>query len=288
MKPPPFAYARASELEEALELLAEAGEDAKLLAGGQSLVPLLGVRLSRPTHLVDITRLPGLDVVSFTEDGGLAVGALVTHAQLERMFDIGPAWRVLAEGAGLIGHYPIRVRGTAGGSFAHADPSAELPVVATALGADFVVRSSSGSRRIPVEQFFTGPFTTALEVDEMIVRVEFAPAPVARRSAFEEFSTRHGDFASASVAVALIQDEAGHVHDAKIAVGAVGPTPLRALEAEAALHGSSLGETDIHTAGRLARDVCSSGGDGRADGEFRRDLVEALITRALRRLGADA
>jgi carbon-monoxide dehydrogenase medium subunit/6-hydroxypseudooxynicotine dehydrogenase subunit alpha len=122
----------------------------------------------------------------------------------------------------------------------------------------------------------------------MIVRAEFAPAPATRSSAFEEFSTRHGDFASASVAVALSLDEAGHAHDARIAVGAVGPTPLRAREAEAALHGSPLDEADIRAAGRLARDVCSSGGDGRADGEFRRDLVEALVNRALRRLGAAA
>jgi carbon-monoxide dehydrogenase medium subunit/6-hydroxypseudooxynicotine dehydrogenase subunit alpha len=288
VKPPPFAYARATELGEALALMAEAGEDAKLLAGGQSLLPLLGLRLSRPTHLVDITHLPGLDEISVTESGGLTVGALVTHAELARKSGLGLAWRAVGGAADVIGHYPIRVRGTAGGSIAHADPASELPVVAIALGADVIAESHTGSRRIPAEQFFTGPFSTTLEPNEMITRIEFAPATPGSASAFEEFATRHGDFASASVAVMLARDETGRVQDVKIAVGAVGPSPLRAPEAEAALRGSTLDTADIRTAGRLAGEVCRSGGAGRASREFRRDLVEVLLGRALRRLEASS
>lgn len=284
MKPPPFAYARPTELDEALQLLADAGEDAKLLAGGQSLLPLLGLRLARPTHLVDVTRLPGLGTIAATDDGGLALGALVTHAQLERAVGVGRPWRALIESAGQIGHYPIRVRGTAGGSFAHADPSSELPVVATALDAEIVVRSAATSRRIPAGELFTGPFTTSLEDDEMIVRIEFPAAPAERRSAFAEFATRHGDFATASAAVALTPDGAGRVHDVRIAVGAVGPTPLRAPEAESALEGTSPRWADVTAAARLAAEVCSPGGAGQGDVRFRRELVQVLVERVLRRL----
>lgn len=284
MKPPPFAYARPAALDEALELLAEAGEDAKLLAGGQSLLPLLGLRLARPTHLVDITRLPGLDAVEEGPDGGLAVGALVTHAQLERAAGIGPPWKALTESAALIGHYPIRVRGTAGGSFAHADPSAELPVVATALDAEIIVRSSTASRRIPVGEFFAGPFTTSLDYDEMVVRIEFPAPPVGRRSGFGEFATRHGDFATASVAVALTPDAEGRLHDVRIAVGAVGPMPLRAHQAENALEGRAPRWPDIVDACRLVAEVCNSDGDGQADLRFRRELVQVLVEQVLRRL----
>ena len=283
MKPPPFAYARATALDEALELLEDAGEEAKLLAGGQSLIPLLAFRLARPTHVIDIARLPGLDAVDVV-DGGLHIGTLVTHAHLERSVHLPPPWRALTECAGLIGHYPIRIRGTVGGSMAHADPAAELPVVATALGADFVVRSRAGSRRIPVAEFFSGPFTTALEDGEMIVRIEFAPAPAGRRSAFEEFATRNGDFAFAAAAVALTLDGEGRAHDVRIALGGVGPTPIRARQAEAALEGSALGRADITAAARLSSEACSPAADARASADFRRELVQVLVERALRRL----
>ncbi|MFI6833626.1 FAD binding domain-containing protein [Kribbella sp. NPDC050241] len=283
MKPPPFAYARPAELDEALELLDDAGEDAKLIAGGQSLMPLLAYRLARPSHLVDIGRIEGLDTVEQV-NGGLAVGALVRHAQLERRVDLPAPWHALTEAAGLIGHYPIRVQGTFGGSMAHADPAAELPVVATALGADFVVRSRSGNRTIPVEEFFAGPFMTVVEPDEVLVRVDFRPAPAGRRSVFEEFSIRHGDFATAAVAVALVLDEDGCARDVRIALGAVGPLPARAAEAEAALEGSPLRDSDLAAAGRLAAETCEPYGEARNSADFRHELVDVLVRRALRRV----
>lgn len=282
MKTPPFAYARATELDEALEMLDDAGEDAKLLAGGQSLVPLLAYRLARPTHLVDIGRIEGLDGLRESADG-LTVGALVTHAELESQVGLPSRWQALTEAAALIGHYPIRVRGTIGGSLAHADPAAELPVVAMALGADLLVRSVDGDREIAVEDFLYGPFMTVLEPNEMVVGVRFRPADAARRSAFDEFSTRHGDFASAATAVAGTFED-GVVRDVRIALGAVGPVPVRVHAAESALEGSELSTPDIAAAARLAMEACNPAGDARASGEFRRELVEVLVGRALRRL----
>lgn len=282
MKTPPFAYARASELDEALEMLDDAGEDAKLLAGGQSLLPLLAYRLARPTHLVDIGRIAGLDGLRETA-GGLIVDALVTHANLESQIGLPARWRALTEAAALIGHYPIRVRGTIGGSLAHADPAAELSVVATALGADLLVRSIGSSREIAVEDFFYGPYMTVLEPNEMVVGVRFRPADVARRSAFDEFSTRHGDFAFASTAVAATFED-GVARDVRIALGAVGPVPVRAVAAETALEGSSMSGPEIDAAAQLAMNNCEPAGDARASGEFRRELIEVLVARSLRRL----
>ncbi|WP_028922210.1 FAD binding domain-containing protein [Pseudonocardia acaciae] len=275
MKPPPFAYARAGSVAEALELLADAGEDAKLLAGGQSLIPLLAYRLARPSHLVDIGRIPGLSDVATGPDG-LRVQALVTHAALQSRADLTGPWRAVRECAGLIGHYPVRTRGTFGGSISHGDPSAELPVVALALEAEFVLRSPGGERLVRAEDFFAGPFMTVLEPTEMLVQARFPAAGAGRLSAFEEFSTRAGDFASAATAVALTPDETGRVHQVRIALGGVGPVPARAAEAEAALEGAPLDEAAIAAAARAAAADCRAGEDGA--------LIPVLVERALRRI----
>src|SRR3954469_16641526 len=177
MKAPRFAYARAATLRHALELLSEAGEDGKILAGGQSLVPLMAFRLARPSHLIDIGRLEGLDQVR-RQDGGLEVGALVRHAQLAARTDLDGPWAALPEAAGLIGHHPIRVRGTFGGSLAHADPAAELPTAVSALDGRLVVESQRGRREMAARDFFVGPLWTALEPDEIVVGGRF-PAPPA-------------------------------------------------------------------------------------------------------------
>ena len=283
MKPAPFAYAAADSLEEALALLGEAGEDAKLLAGGQSLLPLLAFRLARPSHIIDIGAVAGLDSLD-ERDGRLHVGALVRHATLERSDLQGP-WRALREAASLIGHLPIRLRGTFGGSLAHADPASELGVVATALDAQIVLQSVRGERAVPAREFFLAPLTTAADPDEVLVEAIFPAPSNGFRSVFEEFSPRVGDFAYASVAVGCRLARDGSADDVRIALGSVGPTPLRAAEAEQTLEGSTLDDAAIVECTRLAADACDpAAGDWHADGEYRRALVASLVERALRRL----
>lgn len=283
MKPPPFAYSRATSLDEALTLVAEAGDEAKFLAGGQSLLPLLAYRLSRPTHLMDIGRLPGLDGID-PADGGLAIGGLVRHVRLERSTVLTGPWRAIREAAALIGHLPIRERGTFGGSIAHADPSAELPVVATALDAVFVLRSVAGLRTVPAADFFTGPFMTVLEPAEALVQINFPVPPPGLRSAFEEFTARSGDFALVSAAAAVASGRDGVVRHARIALGSVGPVPVRAREAEAFLDGTALTPDAVAEAARIAAAGTEPGEDAFAGPAFRRELVEVLVARALTRL----
>lgn len=282
MKAPPFAYARAESLEEALALLAEAGEDAKLLAGGQSLVPLLAYRLVRPTHLVDVDRVVGLDGIAARGET-LELGALVRHVQLERA-ELPGAWRLLAEAAAQIGHLPIRTRGTFGGSLAHADPSAELPVAVLALDGRIVAASTHGERELEAEVFFTGPFTTALAHDEAIASVRIA-APAGRSAgAFAEFAVRAGDFALASAAAAVAVDDADRVAWARIALGGVDATPVRAPDAEAELAGSGLDDDAIHAAAAAAAAGCRPFDDRLADAVYRRELVSVLVRDALVRV----
>jgi carbon-monoxide dehydrogenase medium subunit/6-hydroxypseudooxynicotine dehydrogenase subunit alpha len=271
VKPPPFAYARAESVEEALALLGEAGEDAKPLAGGQSLMPLLAYRLLRPSHLVDLGGIEGLDRVE-RRDGGLEAGALVRHATLERA-GLG----LLSEAAGHVGHLPIRTRGTLGGSLAHADPAAELPVAALALDAEVIARSASGERSLAIEDFLLGPFTTALQPAELVLSVRVPRPPAGSRFAFEELALRAGDFALASCAVVVAD---GH---ARVALGGVGPTALRAREAERTLAGGPLSGERIEHAAATAAGECDPVDDPRATARYRRELVAVLVRRALRR-----
>jgi carbon-monoxide dehydrogenase medium subunit/6-hydroxypseudooxynicotine dehydrogenase subunit alpha len=282
MKPAAFAYSRPASLDEALALLDEAGEDAKLLAGGQSLLPVMSLRLANPTHLVDIGELPGLDAIE--ANGGLKVGALVRHATLEHSDALSGPWQMLREAASQIGHHPIRVRGTFGGSLAHADPAAELPVVALALDAELVVRSASGERRVPAGGFASGPLTTVLEPDEIVVGAEFPAAPEGLRSGFTEFHVRSGDWALASAGVAFALDADGRASHVRIALGSVGPVPSRASAAESALEGQPLSDEAIEQAGRLAAEGCDPSGDRHASAELRRELADAMVRRTLRRL----
>ena len=281
MKAPPFGYARAESLDEALVLLAEAGEEAKLLAGGQSLVPLLAYRLVRPSRLVDVDRVPGLDGI-IARGETLEVGALVRHAQLERA-QLGGAWRLLPEAAAQIGHVPIRVRGTFGGSLAHADPSAELPVAVLALDGRIVVASAHGERELEAETFFTGPFTTALAPYEAISAVRIAAPPGRSAGAFTEFAIRAGDFALAAVAAAVAVDDDDRVCWLRIALGGIEATPLRALDAERALIGAELDHDAIGAAAAAAAAEC----EPFADPVYRRELVAALVRDALVRVRAE-
>ena len=283
MKPPPFAYAQAHTIEEALALLDEAGEDAKLIAGGQSLMPLMAYRLARPSHLVDINRVTEHDYVR-QAGGGLAIGALTRHTTLEHSIELTGPWQALREAAALIGHQPIRMRGTLGGSLAHADPSAELPVVAAVLDARIGIRSLIQEREATPVDFFVGPFMTSLEPDEMIVEVRFPAPPAGLRSAFEEFSPRSGDFAVATACVALVPDSSGRATGVRIALGGVGPAPVRPRQAEAALEGQLLTSRAIAATAGLCASGCDPGEDQRITAAYRRELVDVLVRRALGRL----
>lgn len=264
---PPFEYVRAGSVDEAVALL---DDDTKVLAGGQSLLPALNYRLVRPSRVVDIDRVTGL--AELVVDDGVRIGALVRHARLERDARLSGPWRGLREAAAHVGHLPIRTRGTFGGSLAHADPAAELCVAALAFGGEVVARSRAGERRIGVDDLFVGPFTTTLAADELVTEVVLAPG--ARASAFEEFAPRRGDYAFASVCVVSRPD------GARIALGSVGATPLRARAAEQALAG---GETAA-AAARIAADECDPASDSHAPAGYRRALVATLVERALQRL----
>jgi CO/xanthine dehydrogenase FAD-binding subunit len=264
MKPAPFSYEAPSTLEGALALL---DEDAKVLAGGQSLVPIMNFRLARPAKLVDVNRVPELAYLR-KRDGVLHIGALTRHVTLERSGLVEQGWPLLPQAVRHVGHPPIRARGTIGGSCAHADPTAELPVALTALDARFHLRSRAGHRVLPASQFFVSHLTTALRADELLVEVEVpAPAPAAR-TAFAEYAHTHGDWAIAGAAVVVAADHAA------IALLGAGPAPVRAREAEAALaRGAGAAET-ARLAGALV------------EHEWRAALTTSLVRRALEEAGA--
>jgi carbon-monoxide dehydrogenase medium subunit len=266
----PFDYVRAGSVEEVVEVLTEADGDGKILAGGQSLVPVLALRLARPTVLVDVNRVPGLD--SLRRSGAaLEVGALVRHSRLAEQAD----HPLLAEAARWIGHAAIRTRGTAAGSIAHADPSAELPVVALATGATATVAGRAGTRSLPVAELLVGPLMTSLGDDEMIIELRF---PMPSRWGFAEFARRHGDFALVSAAVAEID---GAV---RIALGGVAGVPRRAVEAERVLtEGGGARE-----AGRAASEEIDPTADIHAPAPYRRALAAELVRRALHQAGIGA
>ncbi|MFQ5692821.1 MAG: FAD binding domain-containing protein [Nitrospinota bacterium] len=278
MKPAPFEYRRAETVEEALHHLREFGEDAKLLAGGQSLVPLLNFRLARSTCLVDVNPLTSLSYVR--RNGGLRVGALTRHRTLED----DPAARgfpLLAEAVPLIGHPAIRNRGTVGGSLCHADPSAELPVAAVALGATLRAAGPDGDRTIPAGAFFKDYFETALGPGEILTEVSFpVPGPEWGWS-FLEMSRRYGDFAVVCVAAGLALDGDGGCADARLVVGGVGPAPLRLTEAEEALRGHPPSAPRLAEAAKIAAGTVRPASDVHASAEFRRHLAGVLTERAL-------
>jgi CO/xanthine dehydrogenase FAD-binding subunit len=284
VKPPPFAYARAESPEEAVSLLAEAGDDAKVIAGGQSLVPLLNFRLARPSVLVDVNPLADLDYLQVGGNGaGLVVGALCRHVTLERSIELTGPWQAVAEAVPMIGHYPIRARGTVGGSIAHADPSAELPLLCLAFDAEVDALGPQGRRTIATPDLFRGPFSTTLASDELLVEIRFPTPPAGARTVFEEFSERAGDFALASVCAGAVVEKSRCTW-ARIALGGVGPTPLRATAAEQALVGSALDGDAVAEAVELAAAACDPRGDFHGSSEFRKELVAELTARALTRI----
>jgi carbon-monoxide dehydrogenase medium subunit len=279
MLPPRFDYRRPGSLEEAVDLLAEHGDEAKVLAGGQSLIPLLKFRLAAPALLVDVNRVPGLD--GLAEEGGhLRIGAMVRHATLEREVSLGGRYPAIAAAAPQISDPLVRNLGTVGGSLAHADPSGDWGAVMLALGASVVARSRRGEREIPVRELFRDPFTTSLEPDELLTEVR-VPAPAGPvGGTYLKLERKVGDFATVAVAV-HVEMRDGRIGRAGIGLAAVGPTNLRAEAAEAALAGAEPTDEAFAEAARLAAEAASPVSDVRGSARYKRHVVEVYVRRGL-------
>ena len=280
MKPAPFEYHDPTTVEEALALLQEFGDEAKPLAGGQSLVPLMNFRLARPARLVDLNLISELSYLR-TEDGWLRIGAMTRQRQLERAGEVARDWPLLVEATRHIGHPPIRHRGTVGGSLAHADPAAELPAVMAALDAELVVRDQAGERTVCADEFFLSYLTTALAPTELLVEVRVPTLPPRTGWAFQEVSRRHGDFALVAVAALVTLDAAGAIAAARVAVAGGAPTPVRATQAEALLRGQQPTEAVFREAERLASAAVDPDSDLHASADYRREVAGVLTRRAL-------
>jgi carbon-monoxide dehydrogenase medium subunit len=279
VKPATFEYHRVDRVEDALERLAELGEDAKVIAGGQSLVPMMNFRLVRPPALVDVSRIPDLRYVMRDGDA-LRIGALTLHREIELLRDpsVVDGYELLPSAARSVGHYPIRTRGTFGGSIAHADPSAEWCMLAVLLDATVVVAGPGGEREIPAGEFFLGFFATALEPGELVVEVRFPrPRP---HAALHEFARRQGDFAVVAVAVA-VDVEGDRLSGARIVVGGVDEVPLRVETAERTLEGAAPGGEAFAEAGRAAARAVEPSSDVHGSAEYRKELTDVLVRRAL-------
>jgi carbon-monoxide dehydrogenase medium subunit len=284
MKPARFDYHRARSSAEAVSLLSELGDEAKVLAGGQSLVPAMNFRLARPSALVDVNPIDELDYVEADGDV-LHIGSLVRHSTFEQPVTSGPTGRLLQQASRHVGHLPIRVRGTFGGSLAHADPAAEWCVLARVLDAEIVAQSSDGTRTVAASDFFQTLFTTALRSDELLVETRLPVLSPTTRVGFTEFSRRAGDFALTMVAAAIDMND-GTVADARIGFGGVSDRPVRASETESALRGQELSDRVVEAAAETAAGEVEPFGDIHGSAEYRRDLVRALTRRALEQVKA--
>jgi CO/xanthine dehydrogenase FAD-binding subunit len=278
LKPASFEYVVARDCDHALRVLAQARGEAKILAGGQSLVPMMNFRLVAPKILLDINRIAGIDQISATP-GGLTFGALVRHRMTATDPLVMAQFPVLAQAVTYVAHHTIRNRGTFVGSLCHADPAGEMPMIALLLNAEIELASVRGKRRMSARDFFVGPLLTALEPDEMVTAVDLPTIPPDAGWGFEEFARRHGDYALAAVAVTM-SCQAGRARDVRIALTGVGDTPIRIPEAEAVLEGNDLG--------RLAAVIDAIRGsiepntDLHASSDYRRHLAGVLAGRAVR------
>jgi carbon-monoxide dehydrogenase medium subunit len=279
MKPAAFEYVVADSVEGAVAALGEAGGEGKLLAGGQSLVPMLNFRLLRPAIVIDINRIPGLD---FVEDAGevVKIGALTRHYELETSALVAQHFPVLSCAMTHVAHLAIRNRGTIGGSLSHADPAAELPMLALLLDAKLHTVSGEGKRIIPVRDFFLDALTVDLAEDEMLVEIHLPKLPPHTGWGFEEVARRAGDFALAAVA-ATVTAQDGAVKEARVALTGVGPTPMRAGEAEALLIGKTIEPGLLTRAAGAVRDAIQPETDLHASSDYRRHLAGVLTSRAL-------
>ena len=285
MKPAPFQYHAPKTIDEAVEPLPEvAGEDGRVLAGGQSLVPIMAFRLARPGHLVDINGVAALRRLAVDGDW-LSIGACVRHAAFHKPVVDGPLGRLLATVVRHIAHYPIRTRGTFCGSIAHADPASEWCAVAAALDADMIARRAGGTRTIPAQDFFRGIMTTALDEDEILVEVRLPILPADTRFGFYEFNRRAGDFALA-MALVTYRVEDGMISAARVAVGGVESQPRRIAQAEQVLAGRPPDRAAFEAAAAAVAAAVDPLDDATTSASYRRDLAQTVTRRALEQAAA--
>ena len=284
MKLPPFDYACPTTLPEAIELLAS-HDDAKAIAGGQSLVPMLAFRLAQPSLLVDLRKLADLRGIRIS-DAGVTLGAMVRWRDIEDDERLETAHPLLKAAIAHVAHYQIRNRGTVGGSIAHADPAAEMPGIAMTCDAEIAVVGKSGAHVIQAADFFQGALTTALTTDEIIVEIRLPAWPAGRRWGFQEFARRRGDFAMAAAAVFYDQDERGKARNAHVGVIGVGDRPLRLTAVEDVLNGESIDEATIAKADAATSAAVEPQDDIHASAAYRRSLVGTMVERALKSAAA--
>ncbi|HYM68073.1 MAG TPA: xanthine dehydrogenase family protein subunit M [bacterium] len=282
MIPASFAYHRPASISEAATLLAQYGDDAKILSGGQSLIPLMKLRLASPPHIVDINRIPGLTYLE-ERNGALRIGALVRESDLEKSTLVRTRYPILHDTSRVIGDPVVRNLATVCGNLAHADPANDHPATMLALGAEIVATGPRGERTIPASAFFSGPFTTALAAGEILIEIR-VPAPPARSGgAYLKLERKVGDFATAAVAVQLTLAPDGTCQRVGIALTNVGLTPIKAGRAEAALQGKRPDEATIARAAQLAAEESEPAEDLRGSEAYKRDMVRVLTARALRK-----
>lgn len=281
MKPAAFDYFAPETLDEALELLGTHGVAAKLLAGGQSFAPMANFRVLRPEVVIDLNRIASLSYIE-ARDGAIAIGAMTRHRAIERSDLVMQRCPLLACAAPNIGHAVIRNRGTLGGSLAHADPAAEWPVVAVALGATMVLRGPKGERLVPAGKFFVSLLTTALAADEILVEVRFPAVPSRTGAEFAEVSRRHGDFALVAVGAQVTLSAAGAISDIRLALGGVGPCPHDATALAQRLAGTMPKDPELEQLGKAVSAAMEPTDDLHASSAYRKEVAVVLIGRALR------
>jgi carbon-monoxide dehydrogenase medium subunit len=286
MKLPEVEYEAPTTVAETIDLLAEYRDEASVLAGGQSLMPLLALRLARPAVLIDINGIDELSGVTAT-DGWVAIGAMTREYVAEESETVADAVPLLAAALPLIGHEAIRSRGTIGGSLAHADPAAELPAVARALDAEFVVRGPSGERVIPAAQWFEGYLTTSRRPDELLVEVRFPAAGPEMGTSFQEVARRHGDFAIVGLAASLVL-AGGVISDARLAFAGVSDVPVRAAAAEDLLVGERPSAELFDEAARRATEDLDPPADLHGSSDYRKTVAAAVVRRGLRAAAGNA
>lgn len=280
MKPAPFEYVRPGSLDEALDVLHERGDDAKVLAGGQSLVPMMNFRLARPAVLVDLNGLGDLAYIR-PANGGLALGAMTRQRTIEKSAVVRERAPLLAEATPLIGHLPIRTRGTIGGSLVHADPAAEYPVVMVALDAEFTLARKGGTRRVAAADFFDTYLSTTIGPDEILTEIRMPSVAARAAVAFVEISRRHGDFALVAAGTVVDVDGGGRIAEARIALGGVGPKPVRARTAERMLVGQRPTAALLAEAAASVMPDTDPPEDIHASAEYRREMSAVFTRRAL-------
>ncbi len=282
MIPPTFDYLRPKTIPEAIALLQQYGDDAKILSGGQSLIPMMKLRLARPAYLIDINRIAGLSYVK-EEDGHLKIGGLTREADLESSPLIRSKYPIILDTAHVIADPQVRNLATVAGNLAHGDPANDHPATMLALGAKVVATGPAGTRVIPIEDFFVSLFTTALAPNEIVTEIQIPVPPSHSGGAYYKLERKVGDFATAAVAAQITLDGNGVCQQVGIGLTNVGPTPIKATKAEAFLRGKKLDEATLRQAAQLAADAAQPSSDLRGPAEYKKGLVKELAFRALSR-----